>query len=380
MDLFHKDLVEILICPTCGSKLEHDLFSVERKDGIFFCDKGHWYPIDRGLPRMLVGRLRGNYSAFTKLYREKLAGKHFILDMESLDRAESVQVQQAFGEKWTSRDTMGIDDSSPYKDFMRNWVLQKYGWDDESKFRQAIVNKKLILDAGTGLGREVINFAKSTENSVVVGIEFSDCAVNALKNVSGIPNAFIMQGDILAMPFKDNSFDFIFSEGVLHHTPDPREAFHKCCNVLKDGGEIAFYVYRKKGPAREFTDDYLRAIMQRLPAGKQWEFADRITQLGKALSNLRTSVDIPVDIPELGIGKGKIDVQRLIYWNFLKCFWNDELPFEENRLVNFDWFVPEHAYRLTEEEIRDWCSKEGLEIVWFNAQESGFSVRASKRA
>lgn len=80
------------------------------------------------------------------------------------------------------------------------------------------------------------------------------------------------------------------------------------------------------------------------------------------------------------MGRGRIDVQRFIRWNFLKCFWNDELPPEENRLVNFDWLVPEHAYRFTEEEIRDWCSKEGLEIAWFNAQESGFSVRASKRA
>jgi SAM-dependent methyltransferase len=187
-----------------------------------------------------------------------------------------------------------------------------------------------------------------------------------------------MQADILAMPFKENSFDFIFSEGVLHHTPNPREAFHKCCSVLRKGGEIAFYVYRKKGPAREFTDDYLRTIVHGLPASKQWDFADRITQLGKALSEVRTVVDIPVAIPELGIAKGKIDVQRLLYWNFLKCFWNDELPFEENRLVNFDWFTPEHAYRFTEQEIRDWCRGEGVEITWFHSEESGYTVRGSK--
>lgn len=380
MGLFPNDLTEILICPACGGKLEHDVFSLERKDGVFFCKRGHWYPIDGGLPRMLVGRLRGDYSAFVQSYHGRLAAKRLGLYIESSDRAESVQVQQAFGEKWTSKDTMGIDDSSPYKAFMRHWVLQKYGWHDESRFKQAMAEKRLILDAGTGLGREVINFAKSAESATVIGIEFSDCAANALKNVSNVRNAFIIQGDILAMPFRENSFDFIFSEGVLHHTPNPREAFHKCCNVLKNGGEIAFYIYRKKGAAREFTDDYLRTIMQKLSADKQWELADRITQFGKALSNLRADVEIPVDIPELGIGKGRIDVQRLIYWNFLKCFWNDELPFEENRLVNFDWFVPEHAYRFTEDEIRDWCSKEGLETVWFNAQESGFSVRASKRA
>ena len=118
--------------------------------------------------------------------------------------------------------------------------------------------------------------------------------------------------------------------------------------------------------------------MQKSPTEKQWEIADRITRLGKALTDLRTTVDIPIDIPELGIGKGKVDIQRFIYWNFLKCFWNDQLPLEENRMVNFDWFVPQHSFRFTEEEIRDWCRKEGVQIVWFNAEEAGYTVRVQK--
>jgi len=60
----------------------------------------------------------------------------------------------------------------------------------------------------------------------------------------------------------------------------------------------------REGAAREFTDDYLRTIMQKRSTDKQWELPNRITQLGKALSNLRANLEISADIPELGIGKG----------------------------------------------------------------------------
>ena len=243
-----------------------------------------------------------------------------------------------------------------------------------------MTGKRLILDAGAGLGRETINLAKACETSTVIGIELSDCAVNALRNVSGLPNAYVIQSDILAMPFRKSCFDFVLSEGVLHHTPNPRDAFRKCCDVLKKGGEIAFYVYRRKGPAREFTDDYLREIMQKASTKEKWDLADRITQLGRALSQLKTSVQIPVDIPELGIRKGTADIQRFLYWNFLKCFWNDQLTFEENIIVNFDWFAPEHAYRLSEDEVRAWCAENDIDIIWFNGEDSGYSVRGLRRS
>jgi len=377
MSLFHKDLMDILICPLCDVTLELQVLSRERKDGILLCRNDHWYPVEAGLPRILVGGLRGDYSAFAKRYRSQVTLKH-VKRGELRERAESRQVQDAFSEKWRSKDTIGISDSSPFKNLMRRWMLQKYGWRDESGFKKAIAGRKLILDAGTGLGREVINIAKAAEGSSVIGMEFSECAVNALKNVSGLKNAYIVQGDILRMPFREESFDFILSEGVLHHTPDPKEAFSKCCRVLRRGGEIAFYVYRKKGPAREFTDDYVRAIMQKASTQQKWEIANRITQLGRTLSQLKTIVNIPMDIPELGIKKGNIDIQRFIYWNFLKCYWNDELPLEENRMVNFDWFVPEHAHRVTEDEIKDWCRTSNIEITWFNAEESGYTVRGLK--
>lgn len=69
-------------------------------------------------------------------------------------------------------------------------------------------------------------------------------------------------------------------------------------------------------------------------------------------------------------------MQRLIYWHFLKIFWNEAFTFEQNVTVNFDWYHPRYAHRQTEEEVRRWCEESGLSIARFHAQDSGFSVRA----
>ena len=379
MELFHRNLLEILVCPICGLKLQLEILSPKLKDGVFFCKNNHWYPITNGLPRILTGELRGNYSDFIKSYDKWFASRESSSMEQSGEREESKQVQETFREKWMTKDTMGISDSSPYKRFMRSWMLRKYGWESESKFEKALSNRRMILDAGTGLGREVINLAKAAKQSIVVGIEFSDCATSALKNTLSLSNAYIIQGDLLKPPFKEESFDLILSEGVLHHTPNTEQAFRKCCALLKVGGEFAFYIYRKRGPIREFTNDYLRNILRKASSNESWKVAERITRLGKALSDIKARVRIPEDIPELGIKAGEMDIHRFIYWNFLKCYWNDELPFDENAIVNFDWFVPEHAHRHSADEIREWCRKNNIEIIWFNEEESGYAVRGLRR-
>ncbi|MEZ0228237.1 MAG: class I SAM-dependent methyltransferase, partial [Planctomycetota bacterium] len=146
--------------------------------------------------------------------------------------------------------------------------------------------------------------------------------------------------------------------------------------LLAPGGAFLFYVYRKKGPVREFTDDFVRDLIASRPPEEAWAMMRPLTLLGKALSDLHATVNVPEDIPYLGIKAGEQDVQRLVYWSFLKLFWNERLSLDENVHVNFDWFHPRYAHRQTEEEVRRWCAEAGLAIEHFHEQESGFTVRA----
>jgi hypothetical protein len=148
--------------------------------------------------------------------------------------------------------------------------------------------------------------------------------------------------------------------------------------VLAPGGEFHFYVYRRKAPAREFTDDHVREQLRGLTDEQAWNAMRPLTKLARNLAALQAEVVVEEDVPELGIQAGRQDVQRLIYWNFAKLYWNDALSFEENVHVNFDWYRPRYAHRQTEAEVREWCEAAGLSITRFHEQPSGFAVIAAK--
>jgi SAM-dependent methyltransferase len=211
-----------------------------------------------------------------------------------------------------------------------------------------------------------------------LGVDISAAIDVAKERLSIYRNNHFVQADILRLPFLENSFDTVFSEGVLHHTPSTELALRSVISLLEPGGEALFYVYRKKGPIREFSDDYIRNVVSSRSPEEAWAMLRSLTDLGKALSNLHAEVDVSEDIPYLGIKAGRYDVQRFIYWNFIKLFWNEDYAFEENNCVNFDWYHPRYAHRQTEEEVRRWCAEAGLSITNFNTEESGFTVRAIK--
>ena len=137
-------------------------------------------------------------------------------------------------------------------------------------------------------------------------------------------------------------------------------------------------MYRKKAPLREFADDYVREHCQKLSLEEAWKIMEPLTQLGKVLSEKRVDVEIPADIPVLGIRKGHYDLQRWIYNTFFKCFWNDAMSFQENVLINFDWYLPRYSWRHTEEEVREWVARAGMTLVRESVEEAGITVRAIK--
>jgi len=96
--------------------------------------------------------------------------------------------------------------------------------------------------------------------------------------------------------------------------------------------------------------------------------------LGRSLTKLKKKIIIPNDIPILGIKSGTYDVQRFIYWHFLKCFWDPSNNFERSIGMNFDWYSPKYAYRHTPLEVKKWFKESKLRITYFKEIESGISI------
>src|SRR5207245_7695061 len=99
------------------------------------------------------------------------------------------------------------------------------------------VKGRLILDAGIGAGRFTDILLKWV--ALVVGIDLSYAVEAAYQNFGHLPGVLICQADIKRLPFRELTFDYIISIGVLHHTPDTKRYFTYLPRLLKPGGEIA---------------------------------------------------------------------------------------------------------------------------------------------
>ena len=148
--------------------------------------------------------------------------------------------------------------------------------------------------------------------------------------------------------------------------------------LVAPGGQIAAYVYRKKALLRELADEHIIDETSRLSVDECLELSEQITELGRELSRLGAKVKLERGVPLLGIEPGEHDVQRLIYWTMLKCFWNEELGWHQSVMINYDWYSPVYRSRHTEEEVLGWCRDAGLEVVNLDVIESGISVRAAR--
>ena len=369
-----ENILHFLICPACGGMLDLESFIKEReevKEGLLKCSCGKWYPIISFVPRMLLNEYRGNYQEFIKKF--DLKNHDDAADTDPFPHPTDSQVQRSFSSKWTSQPTWGIRGET--KTFVREWFFKKYGWGDIEGFQKAFKNKKRIIEIGTGVGGMLIEFCQACKDGEVFGVDLSEAVEAAYDHTHMYPNAHILQADLMNPPFKRGSFDFIFSEGVLHHTSNTQKALEALLGLLAREGEIAIYIYKKKGPIREFCDEYLRQFTTKLSEEECWEFSRRITQLGRALAQSNLELEIPEDIPLLEIKAGRYNLQQFFYYHILKCFWNDRFVFDENSLINFDWYHPIYAHRHTAEEIKEWFKNAGLNLIHLDVSESGITTR-----
>lgn len=290
------------------------------------------------------------------------------------------QTEETFGFKWKKRDTY---ESSAVQAEWRRWLFEKY-FDGEGKRLADLLNqdgtRKKILDAGCGSGGSgYLLFADYLRQHDYLGVDISEAATVAGERFKelGIPGQFF-QGDLNSIPSEFGLFDIIFSEGVLHHTDSVASAITTLATRLKQGGHFLFYVYVKKAPIREYTDDAIREYLSSLNNEQAWDALIPLTRLGKALGDLNVEIDVPDDIPFLGIVKGRQSLQRLFYYKICKAYYRPDYTVDEMNHINFDWFRPFNCYRHTPEEIRDFCESAGLLVERMYVEESGITVIARK--
>jgi 2-polyprenyl-3-methyl-5-hydroxy-6-metoxy-1,4-benzoquinol methylase len=256
-----------------------------------------------------------------------------------------------FGFEWSKYSRTQLD--------REGWAWSEEAFRLKTGFSPEEIRGKWVLDVGCGMGR----FAEvaSRWGANVVGIDLSRAAEVAAHNLAHRDNVWICRTDLRRLPFALESFDYIYSIGVLHHTPDCKESFKGLVPFLKPGGTIAIWVYSAYDKWYRMSDVY-RKLTTRLSASSLHTVCRIVDSLYYAHVALR-------HIPAVGRYLSGI----LNYLVPIPLYSNREL----RTLDSFDWYSPKYQSKHTYEEVFRWLEECGLRDLRVLFQP--VAVRGAKR-
>jgi 2-polyprenyl-3-methyl-5-hydroxy-6-metoxy-1,4-benzoquinol methylase/uncharacterized protein YbaR (Trm112 family) len=288
--------VALVRCPECRSRLDvqGDGEHVgEILQGQLGCANGHSFPVIGGIPRF-VG---------SEQYAENFGFEWNVHRKTQLDTATDRESEESFRLK--------------------------------TGFQPEDLAGKVVLDVGCGMGR--FSDVASRWGATVVGVDLSTAVNAAYENLGARENVHIAQADVFHLPFDGPTFDFIFSIGVLHHTPNTKDAFDRLPQLLKPGGKIAIWVYSSYNVATYRASDVLRRVTTRMPK-----------RLLYSLSHVAVPLHHARRVPGLRfVPKMLVPVSGH--------------PIAEWRILDtYDWYSPRYQWKHTYEEVFDWFEDHGL--------------------
>jgi SAM-dependent methyltransferase len=245
-------------------------------------------------------------------------------------------------------DTQNYADSFGYqwREFSTTQLLPDFA---EMNFRRKTglrleeLEGKLVLDVGCGMGR----FAEVATRwgARVIGVDLSAAAEVAAHNLQ--EREFLaMQADVMTLPFAHETFDCIYSIGVLHHTPDCEKALKSLPQYLKPGGTLAVWLYSGYNNWYRFSDLY-RKITVRVPVRLLHRFFRVIVPCLYGLDCVLRAVPL--------VGKPLAGLIRHLFPVSLTR--NPEVRI----LDTLDWYSPKYQSKHTYEQVFRWFESCGFE-------------------
>ena len=237
--------------------------------------------------------------------------------------------------------------------------------ESESEFRKRTgftpeeLQGKIVLDVGCGMGR----FAEVATRwgARVVGVDLSAAALVAARNLAD--REFVaLQADVFHLPFAAESFDFIYSIGVLHHTPDCEKAVKALPQFLKPGGSMAMWLYSGYNKWYRFSDLY-RRVTHRLPPRVLHGLLSVVVPVLNAVDRGLRLIPL-IGKPLAGGVHYVLPVSRH--------------PRREWRVLDtFDWYSPKYQSKHTYEQVFRWLESCGMEDL--HVGEVPVAVRGRRR-
>ena len=316
-------LLDLLACPTCGGDIllayasKYD--DKEIIEGVLTCKKcTREYKVVRGVPRFAdLGKIEE-------------------------DKAETAE---NFGWQWTHF----TQEDPKYNEQFLGWL---------QPVKPDFFEGKIVLEGGCGKGRHT-KLAAEWGAKEVIGIDLGDGVESAFALTRHTPNVHIVQCDIFKLPFK-KEFDYAFSVGVLHHTPDPKKAFLSLASKVKKGGYVSAWVYGAEN--NEWITKYVDPVRQGFTSKISQPVLYQLSKLPTLSLFLTTKLLYrPANIlaPPLARHLFYND-----YMNHLAGF-----GWREQHNIVFDHLVAPTAFYISKPDFEKWWQEidgSDVEITWHN--------------
>jgi len=324
----------------------YECSNIDIVEGILTCTACKaTYPVINGIPRMQPPQLRSilfeHYSDFFNKYESLLP------DWKIPDKTLSGQDKwkektlRSFGYEWTTFSNMLEEYSRAYWEYFNGKTPDFF-------------KDKIVLDAGCGTGRHA-HFT-SDHCRELIGVDLSMAVEVARKNTLHNSNVNIVQADIYTLPFRENTFDFVYSIGVIHHLPRPYDAFRNLCKYVKNGGAIRTYLYKTMDDEpwhKRFLILFhhaIRSITTKFPL----RFVMTLSFIAGVLFTIAFVWPYKIIRKIPGLNGFAEHIPFKVYANYpFRVIFNDQ----------FDRFATPIENRYTKEEVLDWYNKNHLENI-----------------
>jgi len=296
---------------------------------------GLLYPIARRVPLMLPYET-ALHAHFAGEWSSRLAAlrPRYRFPSCSPRKGESA-VMRSFSREWADYRYDGVIWDINYEDNERR-LLTELGLQ-----HRALDRPQSLLEVGCGIGLTTDQARRHLKGDAV-GVDLSLAVVGAAEHYQNHPLLHFVQASAFYLPFASETFDVLYSRGVLHHTYSTREAVLSVAQYCKPGGRFYLWVY---GPGSTNENAFRRVAYVA-------EVALRPI-LSRAPTAIGTATLAPIALGYLGFNQLRQRRDSTV----------QSLTFQKALHLARDRFTPRYAHRQDASQVSQWFREAGFESV-----------------
>lgn len=251
----------------------------------------------------------------------------------------------SFGMQWNHFAKTQLDSYSGHS-ISADRFWKATNWEPEQ------MKNQWVLDVGCGSGR----FAEIALNAgaQLVALDYSTAVDACYTNLNHHSNLHVVQGDIYALPFFPQSFGFVYSLGVLQHTPDVATAFASLPPCISGGGHICVDFYEKSLKTYLIPKTWLRPLTKRMDKQQLFSLVESLVPVLLPVSRMIGGIPL----------MGKLLKRMIPVANYEGIYPLTETQLMEWALLDtFDWLSPTYDNPQTAATIQNWLEKAELSDI-----------------